>query len=170
MHIIRQLKKTLLGSFRFALSEGLTAGKGVTVMGGVSFGTEPYLITLEDYVRISNDVAFVNHDGGTWAFRDLDKYKHIIKYGRIHVGERTFIGRGSIIMPGVNIGKRCVIGAGAVVTKSIPDGSVAVGIPAKVIMTTKEYAEKCLANQREYNEEAYLKDKREYLVDWIKDL
>lgn len=34
MNIVRQLKKTFLGSFRLALSEGLTAGQGVTVMGG----------------------------------------------------------------------------------------------------------------------------------------
>ena len=45
-------------------------------------------------------------------------------------------------MPGVNIGKRCVIGAGTVVTNDIPNGSVTVGISAKVIMITKEYAKK----------------------------
>lgn len=36
-------------------------------------------------------------------------------------------------MPGVTIGKGCTIGAGSVVTKDIPDFSVAVGSPAKVI-------------------------------------
>ncbi len=65
---------------------------------GVNCGKESYLITFEDYVRISNDVAFVNHDGGTWAFRDLDQYRHIIQYSRIHVDERIFIGRDSTIM------------------------------------------------------------------------
>ena len=38
--------------------------------------------------------------------------------------------------PGVKIGKKCVIGAGSIVTKSIPDFSIAVGNPAKII---KEY-------------------------------
>jgi len=37
------------------------------------------------------------------------------------------------VMPGVTIGENSVIGANAVVTKDIPDNSIAVGIPAKVI-------------------------------------
>lgn len=49
------------------------------------------------------------------------------------IGKYTFIGKNACIMPGVTIGNRCVIGANAVVTKDIPDNSVAVGIPAKVI-------------------------------------
>ena len=45
-------------------------------------------------------------------------------------------------MPGVNIGNNIIIGAGAVVTKDIPDNSVAVGVPARVIKTADEYFEK----------------------------
>ena len=45
-------------------------------------------------------------------------------------------------MPGVTIGSRVIIGAGAVVTRDIPDNSVAVGIPARVIKTADEYLEK----------------------------
>ena len=41
--------------------------------------------------------------------------------------------RQAIICPGVTIGDRCVIGAGSVVTKDIPDDSIAVGNPARVI-------------------------------------
>jgi acetyltransferase-like isoleucine patch superfamily enzyme len=44
-----------------------------------------------------------------------------------------WIGANVIILPGVTIGKNSVIGAGSIVTKSIPDGVVAVGNPAKVI-------------------------------------
>jgi len=36
-------------------------------------------------------------------------------------------------MPGVTIGKACVIGAGSLVTKDVPDYSLAVGSPAKVV-------------------------------------
>ena len=45
-------------------------------------------------------------------------------------------------MPGCKIGNKVVIGAGAVVTKDIPDNSVAVGVPARVIKTADEYFEK----------------------------
>ncbi len=49
------------------------------------------------------------------------------------IGDDVWIGRRVIIMPGVKIGNGCVIGAGAVVTKDIPDYSVAVGVPARVV-------------------------------------
>ena len=157
----------ILGSHRVALKNGLHEGVGVSVMGGVNFGSEPYLITLEDYVRLSFGVSFITHDGGTWAFRDLPEYKDVIKYGRIKIGERTFVGANSIIMPGVTIGKRCVIAAGSVVTKDVPDGMVVGGIPAKNLMTTMEYAEKCKSKLQPYDKEEYTKDKRNFLSKWL---
>jgi serine acetyltransferase len=42
-------------------------------------------------------------------------------------------------MPGVSIGNRCIIGAGSIVTRSIPDNSVAAGVPARVIKSTDDY-------------------------------
>ena len=170
MSLFSRLKRAIKGNYKIALENGLTVGKGVSIVSGgrgVNFGSEPYLITLGDYCRISMDVMFVTHDGGTWAFRDIPKYEKVIKYGRVKVGAHTFVGARSIIMPGVTIGERCVIGAGSIVTNDIPDGSVAVGVPAKVIMTTEEYAEKCLANQRDYDEETYFKDKRKFLTEWL---
>jgi carbonic anhydrase/acetyltransferase-like protein (isoleucine patch superfamily) len=45
----------------------------------------------------------------------------------------------------VNVGARCVIGAGSVVTRSIPDGHVAAGNPARVICTIDDYARRIAA-------------------------
>lgn len=167
MGIIGTLKRMIKGSYRMAVDNGMHVGKGISVMSNVNFGSEPYLITLEDYVRISFGVSFVTHDGGTWAFRDQPEYADVIKYGRIHVGERTFIGCNSTILPGVTIGKRCVIGAGSVVTKDVPDGCVVAGVPAHVIMTTELYAQKCKENMKHYDKEAYLRDKEAYLREWL---
>lgn len=52
-----------------ALKNGLKRGKQCNYNGGVNFGSEPYLIELADNVRLSFNVTFVTHDGGTWAFR-----------------------------------------------------------------------------------------------------
>jgi Acetyltransferase (isoleucine patch superfamily) len=49
------------------------------------------------------------------------------------IGADCWIGGHATILPGVTIGDRCVIGAGAVVTKNIPDDSLAVGNPARII-------------------------------------
>ncbi|MBR6165050.1 MAG: acyltransferase [Clostridia bacterium] len=163
-----KIERLVFGSYKMALKEGLHAGKGVSVMGNCEFGSEPYLITLGDHVRISFGVSFVTHDGGTWSFRDIPQYSKIIKYGKIYIGERSFVGCNSTIMPGVTIGKRCVIAAGSVVTKDIPDGMVAAGVPAKVIMTTMEYAEKCLRTMKPYDSEKYKHDKKTYLQELLK--
>jgi virginiamycin A acetyltransferase len=54
----------------------------------------------------------------------------------VRVGQGTWIGNGAIVM--ADVGRDCVIGAGAVVTTAIPDRSVAVGVPARVIRVRGE--------------------------------
>lgn len=53
--------------------------------------------------------------------------------GPVVVGDQTWLGFGVQIMPGVHIGRHCVIGAGSIVTHSIPDYSIAIGNPARVV-------------------------------------
>lgn len=50
--------------------------------------------------------------------------------GNVTVGERTHIGANATVLQGVNIGSNCIIGAGAVVLNDVPDGHIAVGVPA----------------------------------------
>ena len=51
------------------------------------------------------------------------------------IGDNTLIGMGAIVMNGARIGKDCVLGAGALVTenKAFPDGSLILGVPARVV-------------------------------------
>jgi acetyltransferase-like isoleucine patch superfamily enzyme len=51
----------------------------------------------------------------------------------VSVGDGSWIGAGAMILPGSSIGRHVTIGANAVVTGVIPDWSVAVGAPARVI-------------------------------------
>ncbi|MDR2981554.1 MAG: sugar O-acetyltransferase [Puniceicoccales bacterium] len=51
----------------------------------------------------------------------------------VKISDNSWIGGGSIILPGVTIGENSVIGAGSVVTRSIPENSIAVGNPCRVI-------------------------------------
>ena len=67
----------------------------------------------------------------------------------VHIGNRVWIGAGSIILPGVTIGDNTVIGAGSVVTKDIPSNVVAVGNPCRVLREIGE---------RDY--EYYYRDRR----------
>lgn len=57
------------------------------------------------------------------------------------VGDDTLIGMGAIILNGARIGKNCIIGAGALVSegKEIPDGSVVLGVPGKIVRQVNEH-------------------------------
>ena len=55
--------------------------------------------------------------------------------GPVILGEDVWLGAGVIVLDGVRIGRGSIVGAGSVVTREIPEYSVAVGVPARVIGT-----------------------------------
>jgi acetyltransferase-like isoleucine patch superfamily enzyme len=59
--------------------------------------------------------------------------RDLIERKPVKIGDNAFIGANSTIMMGVTIGKQCIVGSGSIVTKDIPDLSVAMGTPAKVV-------------------------------------
>ena len=150
---MRKLKKQITKIYEKMLSEekyieylrkkGITIGENCSIARNIGFGTEPYLISIGNNVRLTQGISFITHDGGLWVLRNLNKVdKNADKFGRIKIGNNVNIGWNVIIMPNVTIGDNVIIGAGAIVTKNIPDNSVAVGIPARVIESIDEYYEK----------------------------
>ena len=123
-------------------SQGVKIGDGCEIYSTVNFGSEPYLITIGNNVRLVDGVRFITHDGAVWVLRNIkEEYKDCDIFAPITVKDNVHIGMSAIIMPGVTIGSNCIIGCGAVVTRDIPDNSIAVGVPAKVIKTLNEYEE-----------------------------
>ena len=59
--------------------------------------------------------------------------KHMAQASEVHIGDDVWLGGNVTVLPGVTIGNNVVVGAGAVVTKDIPDNSLALGVPAKVV-------------------------------------
>lgn len=69
-------------------------------------------------------------------------YTGYTKIGKVIIGNNVFIGAGSIVLPNVTIGDDVIIGAGSIVSKDIPNNSVAVGNPIRIIGKTTDYIEK----------------------------
>jgi acetyltransferase-like isoleucine patch superfamily enzyme len=70
------------------------------------------------------------------AYENLDMpimHQGIDSIAPVSIGRNTWLGENAVVLPGVTIGQHCVIGANAVVNTSIPDFSVAVGAPARVV-------------------------------------
>ena len=93
--------------------------------------------TIGDNVLISSNVDIIS---GRHQHGAADANKPMREQGTslrmIFIGDDSWIGNSAVIM--ANIGKHCIIGAGSVVVHDIPDYSVAVGNPARVIRTREK--------------------------------
>lgn len=147
MSFIRTLKNKYYQCFKpykYAVKMGVNfSGKGkVVFFGKVSWGSEPWIITIGDNVYITNNCHFITHDGGTLLFRneipDLEVTKPIVIKNNVYIGDNV------TIMPGVTIGNNVVVGTGAVVTKDLPDNGVYAGVPARFIKSIDEYKQKLM--------------------------
>jgi len=110
----------------------LTIGSG-TYIG--RFGTLACVnrIIIGDDVLISDRVFIGDAEHGFLLTSVAIKDQKISSPGPVIIGDGTWVGIGVSILPNVKIGKNCVIGANSVVTRDIPDFSVAIGNPAKVV-------------------------------------
>ena len=81
-------------------------------------------------------VHILAHDASTYVFFGKTRAANVT------IGNDVFVGASSIILPGVHIGNRVIIGAGSIVKHDIPDNSVAVGNPAKVVCSVDDYLAK----------------------------
>ena len=105
-------------------------GKAKIYIGDGSVLTSNVLILTHDY----------SIDCGLVSIEKENKEREAIMYKDVIIGKNTFVGQRSVVLPGVSIGDNCIIGAGCVVSKNIPNDSIVVGNPCKIIKNTKEWA------------------------------
>jgi maltose O-acetyltransferase len=101
-----------------------------------------WAVEIGAYTIIANDVCIIAHDA---AIKRLTGYTEVRP---VVIGERCYIGAGTIVLPGAVIGDEAIIGAGALVRGEIPPGTLAVGSPAKVIGSIEDLRERHLAQMR----------------------
>lgn len=115
--------------------KGAIIGENVKLLSSTIDVHTSCLVEIGDNVTITNAIIQA-HDASTKLYLGYTKIAKTI------IGSNVFIGMGSIILPGSCIGKDVIIGAGSVVRGLIPDNSVVIGNPAKVICTCEEYINK----------------------------
>lgn len=84
-------------------------------------------------VLVASDVCITSENHSINPMSQIPYMHQELKFKDVECGDGTWIGEKVVILPGVSIGSKCVIGAGSIVTKDIPDMSMAVGNPARVI-------------------------------------
>lgn len=108
--------------------------------------TRPWMIEIGDNVSITTGVTILTH-GYDWSvFKGI--YGDVLgSAGRVKIGNNVFIGMNSTILKGVTIGNNVVIGANSLINKNVPDNSVVVGNPQRVVCDIDSYLEKRRAAQ-----------------------
>jgi len=133
-------------------NQGIRVGNGVFLGRGTILSCKDGDIVLGDHVNIgfqseifSGSSVRVGRHGLFAAYTYLVGGGHdfdrvgvpVLDQGRtsrgIVLGENVWLGTGTKVLDGVTIGRDVVVGANAVVTEDLPDGAVAVGIPARVL-------------------------------------
>lgn len=114
-----------IGSFDVSVGVGTTILPGAILSNGTRLG--------KGCIVYYNSI--ITHDCIIGDFVEISPSVTLL--GRCEIGSFSQIGSNATILPDVKIGKNVIIGAGAVVTMDIPDNSLVVGIPGKVIKSLK---------------------------------
>jgi len=102
-------------------------GKGSGIVGHLE-------ITIGDDVWTGHHVYITDQNHG-YTDLDLPVSRQVMPERPVSIGDGSWLGHGTVVLPGARIGRHVVIGANSVVTGVIPDNSVAAGVPARVIKT-----------------------------------
>lgn len=93
-------------------------------------------LEIGEHCSIASGVHIYTHDAIRWAIENLDKNfqeRTHLDYAPVKIGNNVFIGANSIVLRGVTIGNNVIVGAMTLVNKNIPDNSIAIGNPAKIV-------------------------------------
>lgn len=135
---------------------------GVNIQGNPNFiSTSVYFdganyskITIGENVTISLDVMLLTHDFSMYTvykglgikdkevINNKDLTDKFLSVQEISIGRNSFIGARSSLLPGTTIGENVLIGACSVVKGNIPDNSIVIGNPAKIVGKTNEWIDK----------------------------
>jgi len=111
---------------------GIKIGINTMISLGAKIDVRRGSVSIGDNCLITHGSKILSHDG---AMRLIDLSDD--GAGHVRIGNNVFIGVNAIILRNVTIGDNSVVGAGAVVTEDVPEGSVVLGNPARVVKTLK---------------------------------
>lgn len=139
MNVIKTLYLELMkiiSPVKHARLIGVNLGSNCLIYRSMEWPSEPYLVTIGNNVQLTRGVAIHTHGGENVIRRKLPDYD---VFGKVVIKDWAYIGAHAQIMPGVTVGEGAMVAAGSIVTKSVPDGMVVGGNPARILCSVDEY-------------------------------
>lgn len=123
-----------VASGRFVDHPELVFGNGVVVASHVLFAVNKR-ITIENNVGIAGDVTIRDSDGHPSDPERRMRGELLCEedIAPVTLCEFSWIGRGAQVMKGVTVGRGAIVASGSVVASDVPDGAIAMGVPARII-------------------------------------
>lgn len=132
---------------RLGFGDGTSVYDSALVIGDVQAGHNTWIgpstvldgsggLTIGDWCSISAGVQIYSHDS---VMQSISGGEASITRAASSIGSNVYVGPNAVIGAGVSIGSRSIIGAASLVNRDIPAGSVAFGIPAKVVESVDDY-------------------------------
>ncbi|MEI8037516.1 MAG: acyltransferase [Verrucomicrobiota bacterium] len=124
---------------RLAPNVSIRNGERIVIGADCHIGERCYLwagddsgrIVIGDFVSLAPEVFITASD---YQFDPGRPFRNQLRRERdVRIGNDVWLGARVVVTAGVSIGDGCIVGAGAVVTKDLPPGSIAAGVPARVI-------------------------------------
>ena len=134
-----EILRQMLGGYgeRFHVNPPFRCDYGCNIFIGEDFFANFNLTILDEAKVTIGSHAFIGPNVSIYTAchpLEPDERKKFVEWAEgVTIGNNVWIGGSAVILPGVTIGDNVVIGAGSVVVKNIPDNSVAVGNPCRVI-------------------------------------
>jgi carbonic anhydrase/acetyltransferase-like protein (isoleucine patch superfamily) len=127
-----------------AVIGSVVMGPNASVWWSVTIRGDNDVITLGENVNVQ-DGSVIHTDGGVRVTLEKNvSIGHLVMLHGCTIGENSLIGIGAIILNRAVVGKNCLIGAGSLIPegKTVPDGSLVLGVPGKVVraLTPEEIA------------------------------
>jgi acetyltransferase-like isoleucine patch superfamily enzyme len=147
-HVLPRRHVTMGAGATLAPNVSLRNGERISIGARSKVGERAYVwagdgsgrVTIGEDCRIGPEVFITASDYGLAPEEKISQQPRNER--DVVIGDDVWLGARVFVAAGVTIGDGCVVSAGSVVSKSLPPGSVAVGIPARIVRRREDYAAK----------------------------